>query len=113
MTYKLTNSGLKGVPKHGNKSLNFFTFFEVQIAPLDENEAPTNQSIVVFRFHSSKAFCEMTKDALVKVHGAIHARYFVYEGTDKTEEQLIEWALTTEGLIANDEVTTIYEAKEI
>ena len=54
----------------------------------------------------------MSANEHAKIHGGVHARYFVYNGVDKTEQELIEWALNTDQ-IANDGVTKIFGANPV
>lgn len=114
--YKLNKGVISGAKKWGNNTLNFFVHHrtEIGVTYFDEDEQiEKTVSVVVFRFHSSKAFCEWDKGKHIKEHGGIHVRAFTYEGTDKNEDELLEWALTTPDLVANDGITTIYKAKEV
>lgn len=88
-TYKVDKSGVKGSPKHGSKPLNFIVPLSVEI-----NQEDSGVSVVIFRLQSAKK--------LVKENGVTFARYFIYEGIDKTEEELFDWAMSDDNLIAND-----------
>lgn len=124
--YYKKNTGKKGVPKWGIEDkvskkkipldLDYFTHYktEINFKTIDENnqEVDSNQSVVMFRFHSEKAICEMTVEECIKKYGSIHVRYWVYNGTDKTEEELLEWALSTNDK-ANDGKTSIKGCQEV
>lgn len=109
--------GTKIKLKNGGLPLDYFTLLETRInyKDVDENdqEIDSGKSMVIFRFHSSADFARMSIDQHIKRHGAVHARYFIYDGIDKTEEELIDWALNTKDLVANDGITKIYKAKEV
>jgi hypothetical protein len=109
MIYKATNTNLKGVKRHGSKPLNFFTLWETKIN-FEEDEQPTGKSLIAFRFHSSKEFCKMSHKEHSEKHGGLHVRYFIYDGIDKNEAELIEWALNTDQ-VANDNKTKIKGSK--
>lgn len=116
IVFKSNNSKIKGAPKWGNQPLNFFTHYKTEInykVP-DENGylVESGKSRIEFRFHSSKAFANKSVKDHIKEHGGIHVRYWIYNGIDKTESELIEWALNTDQ-VANDGLTTIKGAKEI
>lgn len=125
--YYKKDTGKIGTPKWGKldvktkkqvgQPMDYFTHFETKInyPEIDENqnEIPSGKSLIAFRFHTDADFCKWSVKEHVDCHGAIQVRYFIYDGIDKTEEQLIDWALSTPGLIANDGKTTIYNAKEL
>ena len=109
--YKGTNVGLLGVPKDGNKPLDFIVAWKVEINKNEptgyDNEgvetfAPSGLSRIFFRFHSGYQWAEKTIEECAKANGAIHARAFVYNRIDKTEEELFTWAMADDTLSAND-----------
>lgn len=109
--YEGKNIGLKGVPKHGEKNLDFIVAWKVEInkdepsgfdAEGVETFAPSGLSRIFFRFHSDYHWAEKTIEQCAKANGAIHARAFVYDGIDKTEEELFTWAMADDTLEAND-----------
>lgn len=124
--YYKKNTGKIGVPKWGKLdaktkkktglALDYFVHHETKInyPDIDEegNETPSGKSMISFRFHSEGEFCKMNKEWHVKQHGGIHVRYFVYDGIDKTEAELLDWVLNTPNLVANDGKTEIKGAKQ-
>ena len=96
--------------------LNYFVHFKTDInfddVDSDGNLIKSNKSKVEFRFHSSKKLAQMDTFEYLKIYGAYRIRFFIYDGIDKTESELIEWALNTDQF-ANDGKTTIYKAKEV
>lgn len=114
IVYKANNEKIKGAPKWGNQHLNFFTLYKTEInykePDVNGYMVDSGKSRVEFRFHSSKAFANKTVKDHIKEHGGIHVRYWIYNGIDKTEQELIEWALTN-NIIGNDGITTIYNAE--
>lgn len=109
--FKMKESPIKGVPKFKESELLYIVPWRVTI-DLVEDEKPTNKSIVEFRFHTEKKWAKMSFKECVEKNGGIHARFFIYDGIDKTEEELFEWALNTDQF-ANDGKTNIYGAIEV
>ena len=72
--YKLNIGAFKGTKRWGSKSLNFFTHHRTEIGCvwLDEDGNEQIVSIVTFRFHSSKAFCEWTKARHIETHNVLN-----------------------------------------
>lgn len=124
--YYKKNTGKIGVPKWGNLdaktkknkglALDYFTHYETQInyPDIDEegNEVPSGKSLIMFRFHSDADFCKWSKEEHIELHGGIQVRYWIYDGIDKDEAQLLDWVLKTDQL-ANDGKVSIKGAKEV
>lgn len=124
--YYKKNTGKIGTPKWGKLdaktkkkvglAMDYFTHYETKInfPEVDENqnEIPSGKSLIAFRFHTDADFCKMSVNEHIELHGAIQVRYWIYDGTDKTEQELLEWALSTNDK-ANDGKTSIKGAKEV
>lgn len=113
----------KGKPIKGNEpkrkgkrlDLNWIRFHKSEINYKDINEqgeeVDSNKSRVFFRFHSTKANAEKSELECIKEFGGTHQRYFIYDGIDKSEEELLEWAVTEPGLKDASGKITIEGAK--
>ena len=95
---------MKGVPRHGNKSLDYFRVWDIQINPSrpngfdqDGNEIiePTNKSYILLRMHDSKAKANLTDEECISQFKGFHVREFEYNGIDKNENQLIAWLFSS------------------
>lgn len=125
--YYKKNTGKIGVPKWGKLdaktkkkvglAMDYFTHYETKInfPDIDENgkQVDSGKSMVALRFHTDADFCQMSVNEHIELHEGIQVRYWIYDGTDKTEAELLDWVLNTPGLVANDGKTTIEGAKEV
>jgi len=99
--------GFIGVPKHGKLKLDFIVPYKFDIdSPTawdDEGNVieRSGKTLIYCRFHSSKGIAKKSMEELLKTQG-VHARAFEYDGTDKTEDELIDWLFTTDNLKPNN-----------